>query len=349
MRTLLPALLCIPLLASAQTANEYLPAGSMVDPQSCHYDFIDIAASGTPLAMTAAGNPAADDDGAALLPLQAPMPLLGESLDALVVSSNGYVALADSLDREDGGDFSHDCPLPAVPDNGRAESARILLMHADLVPVEGAKVLSEYFDNCPRSSDSATQGACTVIQFDGHRVLDSTPVDGLLRAQAVLYHASGEIVLQYASLDSAASAASAVGLQGRNAAAALAMLCNSSGLPAESALCLYRPTDPPLALQQDPVAITSFSATPASVEPGGAVTLLWQSTNAEGCTLDLATPGVPVALPMDELARGNRVVAPEQTRIYTLSCEGPGGPEVMQLQVEVGDAGGVFADGFEGF
>src|SRR5690606_6502532 len=82
MRTLLPALLCIPLLASAQTANEYLPAGSMVDPQSCHYDFIDIAASGTPLAMTAAGNPAADDDGAALLPLQAPMPLLGESLDA---------------------------------------------------------------------------------------------------------------------------------------------------------------------------------------------------------------------------------------------------------------------------
>ena len=117
---------------------DYALSDSSGDPQ-CGFDYIDLGPTGRPLAMAPA-NAAAGDDRAAVLALAAPFEFYQEPALSLVASDNGYLAVADSLEGEDGSDFSNDCGLPVRADNGAASQNRIYLYHDDLRPQAGAVV-----------------------------------------------------------------------------------------------------------------------------------------------------------------------------------------------------------------
>lgn len=214
------------------------------DTAQCAYDYVD-ASGGSILNLTATSAEApASDDGAAVLNLAAPFELYGVVANALVVSSNGYLAGGTDLATEDGGDFSPDCPLPAIADNAVAGQSRIYAYHADLdgAPNSGT-IQSRYFASCPRASDSASAEACTVVQWQNWALRGQA---GPLNMEVVLYHASLEIALQYQTLDASSGATASIGTQGPDAISGNAFACQGSRplIPA-SAVCLFDPRHPP--------------------------------------------------------------------------------------------------------
>jgi hypothetical protein len=210
----------------------------------CGYQYVD-ASGGNLLGLTPASAMApASDDGAALLTLAMPFELYGVSGNALIASSNGYLAAADDLAREDGGDFSADCPLPAIADNVAATQSRIYVYHADLdgAPNTGS-MFSRYFPSCPRTSDSGIDEACTVVQWQNW-ALRGQP--GALDMQAVLYHATFEIALQYQALDASSGSTATIGTQSDNATSGNALGCaGSRSMAPATALCIFDPRFPP--------------------------------------------------------------------------------------------------------
>ena len=163
---------------------QHLESGSA----QCAYNYVD-ASGGSALNLTAASAMApASDDGGAVLGLAAPFELYGNSTNSMIVSSNGYLAAANDLAVEDGGDFSADCPLPAIADNAAASQSRIYAYHADLDGAPNSGVIqARYFASCPRASDSGSDEACTVVQWQNWALRGQS---GPLNMQAVLYHAS---------------------------------------------------------------------------------------------------------------------------------------------------------------
>ena len=206
----------------------------------CGYDPIDIG-TGDLLVLTAASeSAAASDDGAALVTLAAPFELFGVSLSALVASSNGYLAAADALASEDGADFSGDCPLPAIADNARATQARIYAYHADLdAAPNGGTLHTQYFAACPRAGDIGIAEACTVVQWRDWSLRGQT---GALNVQAILYHTTFEIALQYQTLDASLGSTATFGVQAADADSGLAAGCDGSrALSPAMAVCLFDP------------------------------------------------------------------------------------------------------------
>jgi hypothetical protein len=210
----------------------------------CTYAYVD-ASGGSVLGLTAASAMApASDDGAAVVGLAAPFELYGNSINALVVSSNGYLAAADNLSIEDGGDFSADCPLPAIADNPAASQSRIYVYHADLdgAPNSGT-IQTQYFANCPRPGEAGAAEACTVVQWQSWALRGQ---GGSLNMQAVLYHETFEIALQYQALDASLGSTATIGLQGSDAISGNAAGCaGSRPLLQVSAICLFDPRFPP--------------------------------------------------------------------------------------------------------
>ena len=136
----------------------YTLADSELGP-TCGYDYVDLGEDAEVLALRPGHPAAASDDFAAVLPLAEPFEFYQLPNEALVVSSNGYLAAAASLAQEDGADFSNDCRLPA-----RADVSRLWLM-----PTTGTKlythqqgawtpVYAELFD--------AAQKAAILTAFD---------------------------------------------------------------------------------------------------------------------------------------------------------------------------------------
>jgi len=76
--------------------------------------------------------------------------------------------------------------------------------------------------------------------------------------------------------------------------------------------------------------IVSFTAQPASIQPGQSVTLLWSVENPSGVTLD---PGPGRVQP-----RGSTQVSPSATTTYTLTARGPNN-QVLTKEVTVTVAG----------
>jgi hypothetical protein len=77
-----------------------------------------------------------------------------------------------------------------------------------------------------------------------------------------------------------------------------------------------------------PPRIVSFEARPASVKPGEAVLLIWQTENPSGITIE---PGVGAVTP-----RGSRQVTPSATTTYTLTMKG--GPSQSVVVTVAGTA-----------
>ncbi len=195
------------------------------------------------LGLIAAGSDyPARDEGAGVVVLAAPFQLFGVPLSALVASSNGYLAAADSVAAENGADYASACPLPAIGANGPAAQMRILVYHDDLSGESGnGSIHSGYFANCPRPSDSGITEACTVVDWNNW----GKPGTSGLSMQAVLYHQTWEIVLQYQSLDPSAGATATVGVQDPAHAWGAAARCGGAlPIPAPGAICIFDPRYP---------------------------------------------------------------------------------------------------------
>ncbi len=205
----------------------------------CAAQFMDISSTGTAIVPTASGAAAALDDGGAVLALALPFQLYGRVASSLVVSTNGYLAMADTLAAEDGGDFSNDCPAPAIPDNANAAGTRIMAYHDELDGTGAGTLHTQHFANCPRTAASGQAEACTVVQWtDWGRVQGA----GTSTFQAVLYHGSNEIALQYAAVDSTGGASATIGAQDLEAGSAALASCDSAAsVSAGQAICLLAP------------------------------------------------------------------------------------------------------------
>ena len=215
---------------------------------TCGFHYIDLEGSGQPLALVRGNAKAEADDQAAVLRLQQPFELYQLPALSLVVSGNGYLAVADSLAVEDGSDFSNDCSLPARADNPAAAQNRIYVYHDDLRPLPGGGVRQAFFARCPRASAGGADEACTVVEWNGFERAGPVPSTQPLRAQAVLYHGSQEIALQYASLDDSRAAQATIGLQGFDGRAAREASCNSAQRrTSRQSICFFDPRHRPAA------------------------------------------------------------------------------------------------------
>lgn len=211
----------------------------------CPYDYVEMGAGGRSLALSSRPG-AATDDGGAVLGLQVPMELYQSPIHALVVSGNGYLAAAGSLEEDDGSDFSNDCELPVLANNFPASQNRIYVYHDDLRPRAGGSLRQAYFPTCPRTGESNGPEACTVIEWNGFERAGPIPSTVPLVAQAVLYHDSHEIALQYASVDDSLGGQATVGLQGLDGRAARTLGCNAPRLVrARQAVCFFDPRQRP--------------------------------------------------------------------------------------------------------
>lgn len=217
-------------LQAREHANSHLYGYALSDTSAdpdCRYDFVDLGPAGRPLAMAPARAGTAGDDRAAVLTLAAPFEFYQAPTLSLVASDNGYLAIADSLEREDGADFSNDCGLPVRADNPVASQDRIYLYHDDLRPQAGGVVKQAHFGHCPRTSAAGAPEACTVVEWSGFERAGPLRSSQPLHAQAVLYHGSHEIALQYASVDDSLGSQATVGLQGFDGRIAREAGCNA--------------------------------------------------------------------------------------------------------------------------
>lgn len=239
-------------LQARERADANLYTYSLADSVSgtdaqCGFDYVDLG-EGESLPMAPPRPGVARDDRAALVPLQRPFELYQSPAETLVASDNGYLASADSLEREDGADFSNDCGLPVKADNAAASQNRIYVYHDDLRPQAGGSVRQAFFETCPRVSGGGRSEACTVVEWDRFERAGPLPSTRPLVAQAVLYHVSHEIALQYASVDDSQGAQATIGLQGFDGRAARQAGCDTPRqVRARQAVCFFDPRKPPSA------------------------------------------------------------------------------------------------------
>lgn len=206
---------------------------------ACASQWVDISASGQALSLQAAGAEAASDEGAALVSLSEAFEFYGREYLRLVVSSNAYVAFAETLAEENGADFSNDCPLPAVPDNGAAKLGRVAVLHDDLQAGSGGEIYQAYLNPCPRPGDFPGE-ACTVIQWQNWDYHNQTGAS--LSFQLLLYHQSRQLVAQYQNPGAISSDSATLGLQSPRLDSAASFACNTAAsVPSGGSWCATYP------------------------------------------------------------------------------------------------------------
>ncbi|HEU0153393.1 MAG TPA: hypothetical protein VFQ84_08625 [Arenimonas sp.] len=225
---------------------------------TCPYDYVDLGEDAEVLALQPGHPAAASDDLAAVLPLARPFEFYQLSNDALVVSSNGYLAAAGSLAEDDGADFSNDCRLPARADNGAAVQDRVYVYHDDLRAQPGGTIRQAYFPACPRASASGDAEPCTVVEWNRFERATALRSTQPLRAQAVLYHDSHAIALQYASIDDSRGAQATIGLQGLDGRTARLAGCDlPDQVKPRQALCFFDPRNRPAGARRSPPRVAA--------------------------------------------------------------------------------------------
>lgn len=209
---------------------------------SCDLIAIDISSGGQALVFTDTNGMSVSDDGVAVVMLPSPIEFYQQQYNRLLVSSNGYVTLANNDNADNGMDFSNDCPLPAVPGNGALELARIAVLHDDLEGVSAqAEVYQQFITPCPRPGSLADEG-CQVVQWQDWSYRDQSGQDDVT-FQLLLYPASRQVVLQYPSANYSTVSAT-IGLQSGGAFSAFNQGCNQlQTIPASGAICLDHPLE----------------------------------------------------------------------------------------------------------
>lgn len=220
--TAISALIIAAVAPAAAREIRFQPDADGYTAVECDYQYIDLSATHQPLSLTPVPDHAAHDEGGAVIELPRALPFYRERFTRWVVSANGYLAAAESLSREDGGEYRNSCPLPFAPSNAAGSAARILPLQGDLEgSAEGAGVYAADFETCPRAEGAYGLEFCTVVQW--HR-WGMHGRDGKLDFQVVLYPSSGQIVFQYQTLDAELSGLAA-SIQSPNAASAVNLGC----------------------------------------------------------------------------------------------------------------------------
>jgi uncharacterized repeat protein (TIGR01451 family) len=237
------------------------------DDRRCGFEFIDISVDGQAVWFTASGSAAAEDDGGAVVRLEAPFELYGVSLPAVVMSTNGYLAGAAALAVDSGGDFTNDATLPAIPDNTPGVAGRLFVYHSDLNGVDVAgEAYSLFSDDCPRPSEALGSEPCTILQWSDWSRADG---DGLVDLQAVLYHSSFEVVYQIRP-GTGLLTGGTIGMQDSRGADATQYRPGSAGLSGDTAVCLFEPRFPSGGRVADLVMLNSDKVD--GIGPGAQVT-----------------------------------------------------------------------------
>ncbi len=216
----------------------------------CLFQAIDISGAGKILTLAQSGVEPASDEGVAAEILVVWFTFYDNTFTDVAVSSNGYVAFG----QDDGRDFSNDCPIPAVPGNDQTSPARVMALHDDL-DGENSSILMDYFAVCPRQSGTRADGACSVFQWQdwGYAYREGT-----VTFQAILYHESGTIVVQYLQAPVEPALSATLGIQNGTSDSAVQMACDATvDLTRSRAVCFYRPDYPSL-IDLDALFLDSF-------------------------------------------------------------------------------------------
>lgn len=208
----------------------------------CTPGFNDISGSGTMVTFTASGIFPADDDGGAAITLMEPFEFYGNMTSDVVMSSNGYIAFGGGLAVDSGGDFSNDCPLPAVPDNPPSTPLRAMPFHDDLTGNGTGTAFTEYFPSCPRMGESGGDESCTIFQWTGWGFFANADT---FTFQVILYHQSFEVAYEIQPGDTGNGASAAVAIQNLAGDDALTFQCDAGMVTAPKTICFFEPRFPP--------------------------------------------------------------------------------------------------------
>ena len=206
----------------------------------CTQAFTDISGTGTVVTFTPSAGFPADDDGGAAITLMEPFEFYGTSTTSVVMSSNGYLAFDTDLTGDNGGDFSEDCPLPAIPAPAPGTPFRAMAFHDDLSGEGVGTAYNEYFPVCPRAGESGGNESCTIFQWDGWGFFNGTDFYDF---QVILYHQSFELVYE---IDPAAGVGDpTIAIQNLAATDQLTFQCDAPALAGPKSICFFEPRFPP--------------------------------------------------------------------------------------------------------
>jgi hypothetical protein len=171
------------------------------------YNWVDISSSGTLIGISG------DDVSSGALDIGFTFPFYGASYTQFYAQTNGTLAFGAATTS-----YSNQCPLPnaSLPDN-------IIPIVWDDLNMDGAAwARFQTFASCPVGA--ATQ--CLVVEFANMDTLGGATAGTW---EAILY-SSGDVILQYQDVGTAAGASSTSGIEGNNAPAdyGLTYACNTA-------------------------------------------------------------------------------------------------------------------------
>ena len=231
-----------------------------VDNQSggCGSQFVDITNLTPALQLIASSSQfAASDEGrTSSITLGAnAFELYGETVNSVIMSTNGYVVANGTPGVVTGGDFRPECGVTPATDLGSsgagdAAKKRLRVLHSDLAVATGGGLRALTQGVCDRPAEvGASPQRCIILQWNNMSFLDAqgSPVGNAnFDMQAVIYPVSKQIVYQYRNNLPNAQADSAVsGLLNTNNTA-LNYSCRDIGrLRANRATCFFHPSAQP--------------------------------------------------------------------------------------------------------
>lgn len=232
---------CCSFQAWAQRSSSFVPDGFGYQTEpTCPFTTVDISTTGQSLDFTDTNGAITTDDGVAAVQMVRAFEYYQQLYTTLLVSTNGYVTLSNTDGSDNGADFSNDCPLPAAPDNGTSELARIAVLHDDLeLTAPEAGVFTEFFTICPRDGLIPIE-PCQIIQWQALSYRNQ-PGTETFSLQLLLYPASRQIVMQYPGNNHDTQSAT-IGLQSTRGISAVNQGCNATPvIPENGALCITHP------------------------------------------------------------------------------------------------------------
>lgn len=201
---------------------------------NCNFEYLNVQNEANTIFLTPSGSQVANDEGGGSLSLTEPFWFYNQAHNHLIVSSNGYLAFANSLSEENGGDFSNDCPFPSIPDNQPQSLQRIMPFHDDLESSKTGEIRSAYYINCPTTNST---GSCTVIEWLNWHIRGQNDVFSF---QVILLHQTSEIKIQYTG--SPPSDSASIGFQQTELFSGVVLSCNQENLSLDGqAYCYQNP------------------------------------------------------------------------------------------------------------
>lgn len=176
------------------------------------FDFIDISATGQMVIVgdDVSSASAAPNGIGAPIALPAPFTLYGVVYNQMNMCSNGYIT-TDPADT--GPDLSNDCPIPAVPSTPSTTGARIYPLQDDLDLEDGFGAgYYEYFESCPRASDTGCDMGCHVFMWDNVAHFPGGAAAATWDMETILYD-NGDIVFQIGAGNPETGSSSTSGIQ----------------------------------------------------------------------------------------------------------------------------------------